>query len=657
MSHTFVNHFVWSFKEQSAVFKIYPISTCDQKMEESQVQPDKRISYEELKSVIDSRNGQGKIRVSTLLNCLSEEIVVSEGFNHSKYKNALKLFGSYLKTQESELLLDEELIDCFRLWLNNDNASGAEGKTAAANIVHVINVFVGKSWLKTSILVGSPVRKLFRFKQLDEQSLEMFVHFEKYARQIRTNRLPVKDETGRITVYKEFVLLKKELAPIPKFKRLDQCLTILLKLGKRNINEVTKEALLNDSLVGLSALKDLCPVFANFHKWGFLEVNPFSNIDYMKPKYNQNIEFITKESIDLMLTAVKSLNGKTDYQIRALCLCVLAYDSCMRIGELLSLQVSDLSQEDGVDILRIRSEVQKGQDKNEKYLVFHFDETSQILHYYLNRVRRKNSSTTDILFIGEKGQSVSRTSAREHVRKVQRELGMQLYHDAEAIITPHHFRRTFGTLNAPGIGLNLPIDELADRMRHNDPATTRGHYISQNVYLERMKLRESIIKKKRVTSEAYSDEEVDKFLNWLKVDKAFPKELVSEIRERIYSDTAKKAMKKYDPQAAEVFDTAEVDALKILVGFNVKLKGLRIYCLKQGKASVNEDGVYLYSSQFLEWLCENYILLKRALERLCITKSTVYNNSEIFMPISIGRTCMVHESSIEEYIHLGSSKS
>ena len=117
---------------------------------------------------------------------------------------------------------------------------------------------------------------------------------------------------------------------------------------------------------------------------------------------------------------------------------------------------------------------------------------------------------------------------------------MELYHDAEATITPHHFRRTFGTLNAPGTGLNLTIDELANRMRHNDPAITRGHYISQNVYLERMKLRESIIKKKRVSSEAYCDEEIDKFLNWLKVDKTFPKELISEIRERIYSDSAKK---------------------------------------------------------------------------------------------------------------------
>lgn len=439
------------------------------------MQPGKRTSYEDLKKVIEARREQGTISSNTLLNCLREELKENEKYQVPKYKNAFKLLGNYLQGQEPKICVTEEFIENFRIWLEKGNATGTEGKTAAANILHAINEFTGQTWLKLPLLTGSPVRKLFRFKMLDDYSLEMFVHFEKYARQIRTNRLPVKDETGRITVYKEFVLLKKELAPIPKFKRLDECLTLLLKLGKTNINQISQSDLLNDQLVSLTALKNLCPVFANFHKWGFLDVNPFSEIDYMKPRYDQNVEFITKESVDLLLADVKALKKKSDRYIRSLCLCVLAYDSCLRIGELLSLWVSDLLKEDGIDVLRIRSEIQKGQGKNEKYLVFHFEETSKILDYYLNVVRRRKLASDNSLFVGEKGQVLSYSSAREDVKRVQKELGLELYHDSNAVITPHHFRRTFGTLNAPGIGLNLPIDELADRMRHNDPATTRAH--------------------------------------------------------------------------------------------------------------------------------------------------------------------------------------
>mgnify|MGYP004143158197 CR=1 FL=1 len=84
---------------------------------------------------------------------------------------------------------------------------------------------------------------------------------------------------------------REELALIPRYKRLDECLSLLLKLGKKNVIEVSKEDLLNDKLVGLTALKDLSPVFANFHKWGFLKENPFLailNQRYVSSKNEQS---------------------------------------------------------------------------------------------------------------------------------------------------------------------------------------------------------------------------------------------------------------------------------------------------------------------------------------------------------------------------------
>ena len=78
----------------------------------------------------------------------------------------------------------------------------------------------------------------------------------------------------------------------------------------------------------------------------------------------------------------------------------------------------------------------------------------------------------------------------------------------------------------------------------------------------------------KLHEEGYGDGEIDKFFNCLKLDKALPKEVVSEIRKRIYSASAKKSLRKYDPQAAEVFNVAEVDASKRLAHFNIKEKGL-----------------------------------------------------------------------------------
>ena len=156
-------------------------------MRKSQVEARNRSSYESLKKLIDERKSQESINHSLLINNLKAELNTNEIYQKPKYKNALKLFESFV---EELVFVDERLIESFRHWLNEGNSSGTEGKSAAANIVHIINEFAGRNWLKWPVLVGAPVRKLFRFMKVDDQSREMFVHFEKYARQIRSG-LPV----------------------------------------------------------------------------------------------------------------------------------------------------------------------------------------------------------------------------------------------------------------------------------------------------------------------------------------------------------------------------------------------------------------------------------------------------------------------------------
>ena len=616
------------------------------------MEPRNRTTYSELLEIIVCRQTQSQINTPEFINLLEQVVKHIGQFQHAKYLTALTIFKSYLK-KFNLLLVDEKFICSFREWSLKESFHGTETKNAGANIVHLVNkAGEGSKWLVKPILNGIGYRRMKNFKFLSEGSQRAFAFFEQNAKQVKTNRLPVREQDGRISVYKEFQLLKKPLALIPRYNRLDRCLQFMRKIHIRDLQDITEEDFLKEKDSDPRCLKELSPLFANLHNAGYLKTNPFCKIDFNQPAKPKVIEFITKESIETLL-AYSSQPSKFDEEtIRNLLLCTIAYDSSMRIGELLSLKVGDFSKEDGVDVLRIRSDIQKGQNKNEKYLVFMFKSTSIVLNYYLKFVRAKFNPKSEKLFIGRNGKPISYSAARKHVINIQKLLSMELYHDKNAVITPHHFRRTFGTLNAPGIGLDLSLDELASRLRHEDPKTTRDRYISQNVYLEKIRLKESIIKKKASETEKYSQEDVSDFLEWLRFYKKVPNELISEIRERLKHMDAIESVNKVTNSLNFDFTLSEQDAMIDLKPFKITVAGLREFALKNHKCTQIKE-VYIYDEGFVNSLTKDYVLLKTALKELNISKQTVINNSELFSRTVIGRVTLVKKSSISYYIENG----
>lgn len=619
-------------------------------MEVSQVEPRNRTTYTELQEIIESHDKLKPIKKHDLIDILERNIKLHTSLQKPEFINALKVFKQFLKG--SETLLTNEIIDDFRAFVKRKTPKGAGGKTSGANIVTIINATsLPQVWLMKPLLKGPSYKKLKNFQFLTEKTRKMFVHFEQNAKQTKTNRLPIR-ENGKISVYKEFQVLKKELALIPRYNRLDRCLQFLRKINQPDITQVRESDFLSEKKYDPRCLKEISPLFANLHYWGFIDYNPFCNMDFHQPTKPSEIEFIKKESIDALLTYSSQAANLSHCLIRNLLLCTLAYDSCLRIGELLSLEIGDLMKEEGIDILRIRPEIQKGQNKNERYLIILFKSTSILLNRYIKFVRPTYPQKSKRLFVGLSGLPISYSAARQGIRQVQSLLSMELYHDRKAIITPHHFRRTFGTLNAPGLGLNLSLDELATRMRHEDPKTTRERYISQNVYLEKIKLKESINKKKLSNNGKYSPEKIEEFLNWLHFHKRIPKSLISEIKERLNHLNAVQINQEITTEKSCNFTLSEIDALETLKSFNVKAKSLRDFGLKNCICG-EINGYYVYDADYIKMLLSEFILMKEAIKKLCITKQTIINNSQVFSRTVIGRVTLVKASAIQYYIENG----
>jgi hypothetical protein len=604
----------------------------------------RRMLLCDIQLIINDRLQQKTILIRDLCNFLDEQIRLSR-YQNPKFITAVKAFKVFLKPV-NEVRLDEELLDHFNLWVkeNKLGLGGSEFKQAPSNLLAIINTLKNQEYLKVPIILGRTRSRVRSFRQLTEKSREMLLHFEANARQVKTNRLPYKNEEGQIQVFSEFILLKKKLAEIPKFNRMDLLMTFMKRTGLDDFAKVTLEAI-KEVAMTVKCLKEVGFVFANFHQNGFLPSNPFCHFDRpLSFEITHLVEFVTQEGIDSLHRGAFHIHKMSHEAARSLCYCLLAYDTCLRAGELRALTLSDFTFEDDMTTLRIRSEIQKGQNKIERYLLILFDETVHALKYYLKEVRPSLKSQDDILFIQSGGRGLSHSVMSKGIDGIAETFALKINDNVDKHITSHHFRRTFGTLNAPGIGLNLPLDELAERMRHSDPKTTRTHYIANNSYLEKMKLvQKKQLFKKRTPKGKFQD--VSDFLIWLKSEIGVPDLLLSELRTYIKTYEINKKL----AAAADKYTMSQDEALKRLAAFNLKLSGLTKHCLEKKKALLVEEGMVLFNGDYIRELEADYCLIDEALKILYISPKTIYNNAGFFYRIKIGRHVLVKRSSVFRY--------
>ncbi|MEU8127300.1 tyrosine-type recombinase/integrase [Micromonospora sp. NPDC049049] len=200
-------------------------------------------------------------------------------------------------------------------------------------------------------------------------------------------------------------------------------------------------------------------------KLGAVPANPVSGAD--RPRVDRDHSAtvgLTPEEVDALLSAADADTGATAVRNRA-ALALLA-DLGLRVGELISLDLTDLGTERGHRSVRF---VGKGGKQRRRALT---PGTGYALDAYL----AQRAATTGVpvpqltgpLLVTASGARLDRHSVFRMVRRLARAAGIQAW----AKLSPHSLRHAFAT-TARSEG--VPLEDVQDAMGHADPRTTRRY--------------------------------------------------------------------------------------------------------------------------------------------------------------------------------------
>ncbi|WP_030489825.1 tyrosine-type recombinase/integrase [Micromonospora chokoriensis] len=200
-------------------------------------------------------------------------------------------------------------------------------------------------------------------------------------------------------------------------------------------------------------------------KLGAVPANPVSGAD--RPRVDRDHSAtvgLTPEEVDALLSAADADTGATAARNRA-AIALLA-DLGLRVGELISLDLTDLGTERGHRSVRF---VGKGGKQRRRALT---PGTAYAVDAYL----AERAATTGVpvpqltgpLLITASGARLDRHSVFRMVRRLARAAGIPAW----AKLSPHSLRHAFAT-TARSEG--VPLEDVQDAMGHADPRTTRRY--------------------------------------------------------------------------------------------------------------------------------------------------------------------------------------
>ncbi|WP_229074852.1 tyrosine-type recombinase/integrase [Actinoplanes sp. DH11] len=165
---------------------------------------------------------------------------------------------------------------------------------------------------------------------------------------------------------------------------------------------------------------------------------------------------LTPQEVDALLSAAEQAQGPTAVRHRAVL--VLLADLGLRVGELVSLDLADVSWERGHRTVRF---VGKGGRARRRALT---PGAALALDEYL----RLRGSGEGPLFVTATGARIDRHAVFRLVRRLAKQAGIA----AADRLSPHSLRHSFATsARAEGV----PLEDVQDAMGHADPRTTRRY--------------------------------------------------------------------------------------------------------------------------------------------------------------------------------------
>ena len=163
--------------------------------------------------------------------------------------------------------------------------------------------------------------------------------------------------------------------------------------------------------------------------------------------------FLTSPEIDAIL---KAPLGQDKISIRDRAMLECLYATGMRVSEIVGLRTADINLENG--FLKC-----KGKGSKERIVPVGRSAIAAI-NLYVSKVRARQRTKTDHLFIGKRRNGLTREFVWQMIKKYARQAGINKN------ITPHTFRHSFAThLLAGGADLRI-VQEL---LGHSDISTTQ----------------------------------------------------------------------------------------------------------------------------------------------------------------------------------------
>lgn len=618
-----------------------------------------RVSFAELLKQASTPAADAPVLTAKMLEGMEKALAAFSGKTDllQHLQMALELFRRY-SAEHPQVEITDILPNQLQDWLTQNPGSQPllrRQNTLAGPLRTLINSAGTRSgWLRRPLLEWSQTLRAARLLRLTPETQEMLAYFESHSRQVTADKVHLQEGEGNIRTIRRYKLLKHRLAPYPTVNRMDRAVHLLKVLGKDCFSKVTT-AELRDYLFGdethydlrLHAVNEVAPVFANLHLSGYLPSNPFAQLEFdSKPKHIRS-DFIPPEKMELLQHAGLGLQGQPPRLARAIAFCNLAYDTALRMRELLHLRVEDIRDDLERDLMtvRVRSEYQKGQGKMERIMPLYFAPTRQALRYYLREIRPRFAPTNDALFIGRRGTGLSMSAAGKDIEAAAAVFDIRTYKGAP--VTAHIFRHTFATLNIRGLGLDLTLDDIVDRLRHEDSELARKVYVTDNPYLQNQRI-EARQERLRATQpfSLLNTLPPETVLAWLKKELGLSPRILGEVE----SAQARRAARPVPaiPLSVTAVSQAlitETDAVHILREFGVTAEALRktLGGMKQG---IHAGGTWMYHESFIWSLKNDYILQEEAGRRLTYGRTSLWNHREELGLISLGKVCLVRREAV-----------
>lgn len=216
-------------------------------------------------------------------------------------------------------------------------------------------------------------------------------------------------------------------------------------------------------------------VYRSCVKKGLLHDNPLNDIDSSIFAAYAKRDFLPPGEVG-RLRGLSTVDRSNADRVRDRLVMLLLVDTAMRKSELAAVQLGDVRElDDGSYQIRLDSDAQKMTGKPAAYIGILYPETQELLSLYLREVR--GTGGTSLLVDGRGNDATPEGIYRAAIREGDR-LQLRCYHSGKRPGC-HDLRRTFATINAAPLGLQLTTAELAERMRTSFDIVHQ-HYVVQN---------------------------------------------------------------------------------------------------------------------------------------------------------------------------------